>query len=381
MDIILIVVLLVAIFVLIGYLISLNKKMTDMQKGPADDKSMLLMQQRMGQMSEIMDSKLSEINKITKSQLKDSNEVFQEMSKGLSKDSRSLFEQINKQFNDMTKHSNQSIKEVTEKLTKLDETNKRVVDFSSQLKDLQDILKNPKQRGVLGEYFLEETLKNVLPPHNFEMQYRFKNGEAVDAAIFVKDKVIPVDSKFSLEKYEKLLKAKKEDRERIAKEFKQDLKNRIDETSKYIRPKEGTTDFAFMFIPSESIYYDLLINKVGMAKSVSRDLIEYAFKEKHVVIVSPTSFLAYLQTVLQGLRSLQIEESAKNIQKNVEKLGRHLSSYEEFFGKVGNSLSTTVNHYNHASKELGKVDKDILRIADKKAVSTDRPIIDRPKAD
>jgi len=177
------------------------------------------------------------------------------------------------------------------------------------------------------------------------------------------------------------LKCKKEDRERIAKEFKQDLKNRIDETSKYIRPKEKTTDFAFMFIPSESIYYDLLINKVGMAKSVSRDLIEYAFKEKHVVIVSPTSFLAYLQTVLQGLRSLQIEESAKHIQKNVEKLGRHLKGYEEFFGKVGGSLSTTVNHYNHASKELGKIDKDVLRIADKKAVETDRPVIDRPKED
>ncbi|MCK5080702.1 MAG: DNA recombination protein RmuC [Candidatus Moranbacteria bacterium] len=342
---------------------------------------MLLIQQRMGQMSEIMDHKLSEINKITKSQLKDSNEVFQEMSKGLSKESRSLFEQINNQFNEMTKHSNRSIQSVTEKLTKLDETNKRVVDFSSQLKDLQDILKNPKQRGVLGEYFLEETLKNVLPPHNFKMQYRFKNGEAVDAVIFVKDKIIPVDSKFSLEKYEKLLKCKKEDREKIAKEFKQDLKNRIDETSKYIRPKEKTTDFAFMFIPSESIYYDLLINKVGMAKSVSRDLIEYAFKEKHVVIVSPTSFLAYLQTVLQGLRSLQIEESAKHIQKNVEKLGRHLKGYEEFFGKVGGSLSTTVNHYNHATKELGKIDKDVLRVAGKKAIESDRPVIDRPKED
>jgi len=381
MDILLIVILLILVIVLLGSLFVLNQKLADLKNGPADDKSMLMMQQRMEQMTGIMDNKLSEINKITKSQLKDSNQVFQEMSKGLSKESRSLFEQINKQFNDMTKHSNRSIESVTEKLTKLDETNKRVVDFSSQLKDLQDILKNPKQRGVLGEYFLEETLKNVLPPSNFKMQYYFKDGKAVDAAIFVKDKVIPVDSKFSLEKYERLLKCKKEDREKIAKEFKQDLKNRIDETAKYIRPKEKTTDFAFMFIPSESIYYDLLINKVGMAKSVSRDLIEYAFKEKHVVIVSPTSFLAYLQTVLQGLRSLQIEESAKNIQKNVEKLGRHLNSYEEFFGKVGGSLSTTVNHYNHATKELGKIDKDILRIADKKAVESDRPVIDRPKTD
>lgn len=379
MDIFLIVFLIILIILALGALFVLNQKLSGLKKDPNDDKSMLMMQQRMGQMSEIMDHKLSEINKITKNQLKDSSQVMQEMSKGISKESRSLFEQINNQFNEMSKHSNQSIREVTEKLTKLDETNKQVVNFSSQLKDLQDILKNPKQRGVLGEYFLEETLRNVLPPHNFQMQYRFKNGEAVDAVIFVRDKLIPIDSKFSLEKYEKLLKCKKEDRPGLIKDFNQDLKNRIDETSKYIRPKEKTMDFAFMFIPSESIYYDLLVRRVG---SSHRDLVEYAFKEKHVVIVSPTSFLAYLQTVLQGLRSLQIEESTKMIQKNVEKLGRHLKSYEEFFGKVGNSLSTTVNHYNHASKELGKVDKDVLRIADKKATDTiDRVEIDRPKSD
>ena len=379
MDILIIIFLLILIILAAGAIFILNQKLTDLKKSSTDDKSILMMQQRMGQMSEIMDNKLSEINKITKSQLKDSSQVFQEMSKDLSKESRSLFEQINTQFNEMSKHSNQSIQEVTEKLTKLDETNKQVVNFSSQLKDLQDILKNPKQRGVLGEYFLEETLKNVLPPHNFQMQYKFKDGVIVDAVIFVKDKIIPVDSKFSLEKYEKLLKCKKEDRAGLIKDFNLDLKNRIDETSKYIKPKEGTMEFAFMFIPSESIYYDLLIRRVG---STHRDLVEYAFKEKHVVIVSPTSFLAYLQTVLQGLRSLQIEESAKMIQKNVEKLGRHLKSYEEFFGKVGGSLSTTVNHYNHASKELGKIDKDVLRVADKKAIEiVERVKIDRPKED
>jgi len=378
MEIFLVAILIILIVLALGALFVLNQKLTDLKKSPNDDKSMLMMQQRMEQMNGIMDHKLSEINKITKSQLKDSNQVFQEMSKGLSKESRSLFEQINTQFNEMSKHSNQSIREVTEKLTKLDETNKRVVEFSSQLQDLQDILKNPKQRGVLGEYFLEETLKNVLPPHNFQMQYKFKDGVIVDAVIFVKDKIIPVDSKFSLEKYEKLLKCKKEDRAGLIKDFNLDLKNRIDETSKYIKPKEGTMEFAFMFIPSESIYYDLLIRRVG---STHRDLVEYAFKEKHVVIVSPTSFLAYLQTVLQGLRSLQIEESAKNIQKNVEKLGRHLKSYEDFFGKVGNSLSTTVNHYNNASKELGKVDKDVLRIADKKVIRSERAELERPKID
>jgi len=379
MEILIIIISIFFLILLAGGIFMLNQKLAELKKGTEEDKSMLMIQERMGHLSQVMDQKLSEINKITESQLKDSSQVFQKMSKGLSKESRSLFEQINTQFNEMSKHSNQSIKDVTEKLTKLDETNKKVVNFSSQLQDLQDILKNPKQRGVLGEYFLEETLKNVLPPHNFKMQYKFKDGVIVDAVIFVKDKIIPVDSKFSLEKYEKLLKCKKEDREGLIKDFNLDLKNRIDETSKYIKPKEGTMEFAFMFIPSESIYYDLLIRRVG---STHRDLVEYAFKEKHVVIVSPTSFLAYLQTVLQGLRSLQIEESAKMIQKNVEKLGRHLKSYEEFFGKVGNSLSTTVNHYNNANKELGKVDKDILRIVEKKDLTlVERSDIERPKND
>ncbi len=341
----------------------INKKISEMKK-PEDDRSLLMLQQRLDQMSQIMDQKLSETNRLTKSQLRDSNQLMQEISKGLSRESRDLFNDINRQFNEMAKHSHQSIRQVTEKLTKLDETNQRVVDFSSQLKNLQDILKNPKQRGVLGEYYLEETLKNVLPPHNYQMQYKFKDGNAVDAVIFVKDKVIPIDSKFSLENYEKLMICKEEERDVLEKQFRQDLKSRIDETAKYIKPKEKTTDFAFMFIPSESVYYDLLINKIGSNQVSSRDLIEYGFQEKHVVIVSPTSFMAYLQTVLQGLRSLQIEESAKKIQKNVEKLSTHLKNYEIYFNKVGSSLSTTVNHYNHASKELGKIDKDVAKVTD-----------------
>ncbi len=270
----------------------------------------------------------------------------------------------------VTSQANKVISEVSEKLAKLDETNKQVVDFSSQLKDLQNILKNPKQRGVLGEYFLEETLKNVLPPNSYEMQYNLgkdKDGSdlIVDAVVKVKDKVIPVDSKFSLENYEKLLNtSNKEDRERLEKNFKQDLKNRIDETSKYIKPSKGTLDFAFMFIPSESIYYDLLVSTVGAVKVNTRDLVEYAFRDRRVIIVSPTSFLAYLQTVLQGLRAMQIEEAAVEIKKNIEKLGRHLLSYEDYMKKMGNTLGTTVSHYNNAYKEFKKIDKDVVRVTE-----------------
>ncbi|MDD5043356.1 MAG: DNA recombination protein RmuC [Patescibacteria group bacterium] len=279
-----------------------------------------------------------------------------------------------------TGQSHRIISEVTEKLTKIDETNRQVVGFAEQLQSLEDILKNPKQRGILGEYFLETILKNVLPPQSYEMQYKFKDGVIVDAVIFVQNKIIPIDSKFSLENYNKILAekdaARKEGYEKV---FKEDLKKRIDETSKYIRPNEKTMDFAFMFIPSEGVYYDLLINQVGAVKVNTRDLIEYAFKEKHVIIVSPTSFFAYLQTVLQGLRALQIEESAKEIREHVEDLQKHLLSYESYLQKLGNNLGTTVNMYNSAYKEFKKVDKDVTKITGKNSkiepIELDKPNI------
>jgi DNA recombination protein RmuC len=260
---------------------------------------------------------------------------------------------------------NQLLTDVTKNLAELQASNKQILGFSGQLQNLQDILRNPKQRGVLGEYFLEEILKNVLPPGTFQMQYQFANGEIVDAVIFVKDKIIPIDSKFSLENYEKIINTSDPgERLRLEKLFRQDLKNRIDETSKYVRPEVGTMDFAFMFIPSEAIYYDLLVNKVGAVQIDTRDLIEYAFRDRHVIIVSPTSFLAYLQTVLQGLKALQIEENAKIIKSNVEKLARHLNSYEDFLRRLGGSLGTAVNHYNQAYQEFKKVDRDIVKITE-----------------
>lgn len=278
--------------------------------------------------------------------------------------------------------SSKLISDVTERLTKLDETNKRVVNVADELRVLQNVLQNPKQRGVLGEYYLSQVLENVLPPDRFKLQYKFKDGEIVDAVIMLeKGKLLPVDSKFSLENYNRLLEVTdKTQRDVLARAFKNDLKNRIDETAKYIRPNEDTMDYAFMFIPSEAIYYDLLVNKVGVTNTSARDLIEYAFREKNVIIVSPTTFMAYLQTVLQGLRSLQIEDQAKEIQKRVGELGRHITTYEQYMQKLGSSLGTTVNHFNNAHKELKKVDKDVVKIArvtpSVEPMSVDRPILD-----
>lgn len=287
------------------------------------------------------------------------NELNRTVDKKIGDNAKEMQESIKYQSN----KSFDIIRDITEKLTRLDETNKQVVSFADQLQSLQDILKNPKQRGILGEYYLETLLKNVLPAGSYQMQYPFKDGTIVDAVVFVKDKIIPIDSKFSLENYNRLVEEKNQaEKEKLEKLFKEDLKRRIDETAKYVKPGEGTMDFAFMFIPHEAIYYDLLISQVGAVKVNTRDLVEYAFKEKHVIIVSPTSFLAYLQTVLQGLKALQIEESAKDIKKNVENLQKHLRSYQEYQEKLGNALSTTVSHFNNSSKEFKKIDKDVVKI-------------------
>jgi DNA recombination protein RmuC len=328
MDFVIILLIIIAVGVVAAIFLLLKNIKKEPEK--TEDGSFLLLQQQINQIATAVDSKLSESNK---------------------------------NVQDQFRHSADIVKNVTEQLVKLDETNKQVISFTDQLKSLQDILKNPKQRGILGEYYLETVLKNVLPPGSFKMQYAFSNGEIVDAVVFVKDKIIPIDSKFSLENYNRIIEEKNPaEREKLEKAFKSDLKLRIDETSKYIRPSEGTMEFAFMFIPHEAIYYDLLINQVGAVKVNTQDLIEYAFNNKHVVIVSPTSFLAYLQTVLQGLKAMQIEESAKEIKKRVEMLAGHLIKYEDYLEKMGNHLDTTVSSFNKARGEFIKIDKDVIRL-------------------
>ncbi len=271
------------------------------------------------------------------------------------------------------------VADVTQRLAKLDETNRRVVDVATELKTLQNVLQNPKQRGVFGEFYLESVLENVLSPKQYRMQYKFNDGKIVDAVVFLeKGQVLAIDSKFSLENYNRMVESKdKDEREKLLAKVKTDLKGRIDETAQYIRPDEKTMDFAFMFIPSEALYYDLLISNVGAS---GKDLIEYAFRDKRVIIVSPTSFMAYLQTVLQGLRSLEIEQQAKDIQVRVGKLGQHIGRFETFMQKLGNSLGTTVNHFNSAHKELAKVDKDIVKIAGNSS-SVEPLLLDKPVSD
>jgi DNA recombination protein RmuC len=270
------------------------------------------------------------------------------------------------------------ISEITRELTEVKEGNKQVFSMTEQLQNLEKVLTHQKQRGNLGEAALEEILSNMLPPGKYEMQYRFTNGEVVDAVIHTKEGIIPIDAKYSLDNYQRLMNA--DDEEDIAyfqTEFKKDIQKRIDETSKYIREDEGTLPIAFMFIPAEGIYYDLLVNKVAKGAVNTQNLIEYAYNKKKVIIVSPTTFYAYLQTVLHGFRAFKIEESAKHIAKRVEELQRHIATYEEYMKKLGVTLGTTVGHYNTAYKELKKIDKDVLRITGEE-IGVTPVLLDKP---
>ncbi len=319
------------------------------QKPAQDNQSIMQLQNQMANFERSLDSRMHESSK-----------------------------QMNETVRGQLGESARLIKEITQEITSVKEIGRQTQSFAEQLQSLQDILKNPNQRGILGEYYLETVLKNVLPPGMYKMQHPFKNGEIVDAAVYVNDKLVPIDSKFSLDNYNRFVSAPIGSGERAAleKTFVNDLKLRIQETAKYIRPEEGTMDFAFMFIPSEGIYYDLLTNQIG-GGAEEENLIQRAASKYKVIIVSPTSFLAYLQTVLQGLRGMEIEKRAEEIQKRVGELGKHMGSYEEYYRKLGASLGTTVSHYNSAYKELGKIDKDVFRIAGSK-IGIEPALLDKP---
>jgi DNA recombination protein RmuC len=327
------------------------------QKAPSDTSSALLLKEDLRALSE----------DITK--LKDG--VQQQMADQMGASSKQMAAQH--------VQSIRTIQEITKQLTELERTNKSVSDVAGELKTLQNVLQNPKQRGVLGEFYLEQILKNTLPPGAYQLQYKLAEGMIVDACIMLDDRMLPLDSKFSLENYNRLLECKPEEQEALAKLFKEDLKRRIDETSKYILPGKGTLDQALMFIPSEAIYYDLLANKVGLGNVSGRNLVQYA-AEKKVTIVGPSTLSAMLQTIMQGLRSIEIHKDTEKIRKNIEQLQKHLIAHNAYMIKLGSSLGTTVNHYNSTFKELGKIDRDIVKITDAEA-SIEPLLLEKPRVD
>src|SRR3989338_7052847 len=271
---------------------------------------------------------------------------------------------LQQQMQELSRTVNQSLVGITREQTKTNEATREFINIAGKLSDLEKTLKHQKQRGNWGEASLELILSNTLAPGEYQMQYNFKNGETVDAVIVTKEGMIPIDAKFSLDNYDRVVHAMDDaQREELEKEFKNDLKKRIDETAKYVRPEEGTLPFAFMYISAVAIYYVFLVNEIAAVKVNTSNLIDYAYNDKKVIIVSPPTFVAYLQSILYGFKAFKIEKPAKEIIKKVEDLGRHLKSYDEYHTKLGNALNTVVNHYNTSNKELRKIDKDVLRIA------------------
>lgn len=330
------------LLVTITLLVILTRKPKEPKK---DDTGLQLILSQMNELTRTVDHKIGESQKTVNENLKYQSVESQRLL-------REITEQVSKNLMDVAREQ-----------TKTNEATKDFVQIAQQLGNLEKVLKHQKQRGNLGEASLELILSNILPPTAYEMQYEFKDKTKVDAIIKTKDGIIPIDAKFSLDNYERLVNTiDDKQKEILEKEFKNDLKKRIDETAQYIKQSEGTLSFAFMFIPAEAIYYDLLVNEIGSVKVNTRNLIDYAYNEKKVVIVSPTTFSAYLQSVLYGFKAYKIEEKARDIIKNVETLGKHIKAYEEYHNKMGNSLSAVFNHYKSSGAELRKVDKDVTRI-------------------
>ena len=277
-------------------------------------------------------------------------------------------ETMNQQLNNVTSQLNNNtgqvgsrldtaakvIQDVQNKLGELGKATQEIKELGQSVSKLEEMLKAPKLRGGLGELLLEDLLKQVLPIGAYEMQYRFKNNQAVDAVILLSGGMVPVDSKFPLENFQKMLEAKSEQEKKTAvRTFRSDVKKHIDAISeKYIVPDEGTFDFALMYVPAENIYYETIIKDDSIPED--EGLFSYAMK-KRVVPVSPNSFYAHLRVIALGFKGLQIEKSAKEILQSMERFGSELRKFSDIFETLGSQLNNAKNNYDKADKQLNTV--------------------------
>jgi DNA recombination protein RmuC len=254
---------------------------------------------------------------------------------------------------------------VKEQLGKLEVTNQQIVEISRDIASLQELLRAPKFRGAMGETLLENLLSQVLPQQHYCAQYHFKTGDTVDAVIKLGERLVPVDAKFSLENFQKMLEVKEEEKKALyRKKFIQDVKNRIDEiSSKYIVPGENTYDFSLMYIPAENVYYEIVIKE---------DIFSYGLSKK-VIPVSPNTFYAYLQVICLGLKGFKIEENAKAILKSLSALEIEVDKFKDEFDTLGGHLSNANTKYLDSSKRLEKVTGKLANIQDNKRIESKHP--------
>jgi DNA recombination protein RmuC len=259
--------------------------------------------------------------------------------------------------------------DVSKHLGQLDESAKRIFDVGKDIAGLQDILRAPKLRGGLGELFLGDLLAQILPPDHFELQYGFQGGEKVDAVIRLKAGLVPVDAKFPLENFQRLVRAATDDERATARRvFLKDVQTHIDAIAKkYIRPDEGTFDFALMYIPAENVYYEVIVKDDEFGGEAK--LFNYALARR-VIPVSPNSFYAYLQTILLGLKGLRVEESARQIMGHLARLQKDFTGFGESFELVGQHLANAQKKFEEADKRFDKVSTKLEQISGAAAETT-----------
>ena len=263
------------------------------------------------------------------------------------------------------KGSTQVIHEIHNKLGSLAETAKNIQEIGKDISSLQNILSAPKLRGNLGEYLLEELLKEVFPAQNYQMKYSFKNNTQVDAIIRLGDGIVPIDSKFPLESFQRLVDAKDPERKKTAKkEFIASVKMRIDEIAgKYINPAEGTFEFAMLYIPAENVFYETIINDTLTSKSY--EIFNYAIKN-HVIPVSPNSFYAYLMAIAYGLKGFKIEQQTKTIIGELAQVQDRFSRFYADFSLVGKHISNASQKYDETVKKAEKLHEQIGKVTGNK---------------
>lgn len=304
------------------------------QKAPQSDQAFSMMNENLNAMTKTVFAQMNEMRKQMDARLRDSTDVMQK---------------TNKSIGDRLDNAAKVVSGVNERLGKLEESNKKIYDVGKDIASLQEILRAPKMRGGLGELFLGDLLSQYFPKGQYEMQYRFKSGESIDAVIKLRDgRLVPIDSKFPLENFQKMIAADLDaDKKRHRRTFKSDVKKHIDSiASKYILPDEGTLDFALVYIHAENVYYEIITkDEEGMA------LDEYA-RRKKVIPVSPNNFFVYLQTILFGLRGLEVEKHALEIQKNLAQLKTDFVKFGDDFQVLGKHLGNAQGKYNESEKRL-----------------------------
>ncbi len=312
------------------------------RKNDAAETSLLALQDQFGGLRKEMQDQVSELNKVINQHLQKNIDVMQTSQ-----------QQVGTRLDNAAR----VIGEVQSRLGKMEAANDRIFEVGRDIASLQEILKAPKLRGSLGELFLGDLLAQVMPMEHFTLQHRFKNGEAVDAVVKLGDHLVPIDSKFPLENFRKFCSAENESEKKTAHRlFRTDVKKHVDAiANKYIRPDEGTFDFALMYIPAENVYYETIIkdDEFGGDKALST----YALSRR-VVPISPNNFYAYLNTILLGLRGFKIEESIHEIMANLARLKIDFKTFEQDFAKIG-------THLNHARSSYENSDKRLARFHDR----------------